>query len=84
MKECKLTFQRMSPLKGNRYIIQSNGMVARISNQIVEFCGSAESAVVIQEAKRLRLNKNRRARHQAMKDLGLKRAISSSGGVYYE
>lgn len=82
-KPCRVTYQ------GTRYQINKDGSVWIIHGAIGSLYTSnpepeAFAHVVRTEAARQRRNRNRRERHQAMTDLGLKRVRGNLGGVYYE
>ena len=87
MKACKLTFN------GNRYMVNAQGVVARqvdLPGALVSgftdyrFCSLDESDAVLAEVKRLRHNKARRSRDQAMRDIGMVKVRGALGGTYWE
>jgi len=87
LRACKLRFN------GKRYVVNAQRVVAEVLGTDVaagdgfaniRFCDSAETDAVLVEVARLRHNKGRRERDQAMRDLGLKRVRGALGGVYWE
>lgn len=87
-RACKLTFN------GKHYRINAQRVVAEVlstdavlndpSYVNIRFCDSVESDAVLAEVTRLRHNKARRSKDQAMRDLGLVRVRGALGGVYWE
>ena len=76
MRPCKVTFN------DHHYLINADGSVlAGGQDNITE---TALGYAVLKEVRRLRTNKARRERHQAMLDAGLVRVRGTLGGVYYE
>ena len=90
---CRVTYQ------GTRYAISQDGTVRVIwiegginlptgPTPKVRMYGEPVDPLIAKnvrrEAARQRRNRNARERHQAMKNLGLKRVRGALGGVYYE
>ena len=85
MKPCRLT------LDGKRYLVNQHGVVAQLAGgdfmsgyNIIDFCNSETTDAVLAEVRRLRANKNRRERDQAMRDLGMVKVRGALGGTYWE
>jgi len=88
MKACKLTFN------GSKYMVNAKGVVARqieLTDELnvagfcnFRFCGLEESDAVLAEVRRLRHNKGRRDRDQAMRDMGMVKVRGALGGTYWE
>lgn len=78
-------------LNGKRYLVNQHGVVAELCGgdfmsgyNIVGFADSATTNAVLAEVKRLRHNKARRSRDQAMRDLGMVKVRGALGGTYWE
>ncbi len=85
MKACKLQFN------GHEYYVSTEGAVMqRIGQAIVPSFNDyvpvslTREAEVLAEVKRLRHNKARRSRDQAMRDLGMVKVRGALGGTYWE
>ena len=85
MKPCRLS------LNGKRYLVNQHGVVAELAGgdfmsgyNIIAFCDSTTSDAVLAEVRRLRHNKGRRERDQAMRDMGIVKVRGALGGTYWE
>ena len=87
MKSCRLRFE------GSRYMVNENGVVAEIGEndpcnvegfETIQICDMAITELVLAEVKRLRRNKARRERDQAMRDIGMVKVRGALGGTYWE
>lgn len=83
-RACKLTFN------DKQYHVNAQRVVAQVTSdplgfgQAYRLCDDIESDLVLAEVKRLRHNKARRSRDQAMRDLGMVKVRGALGGTYWE
>ena len=74
-------------------MVNTQGVVAEISEndpcnvlgfETIQFADMATTDRVLAEVKRLRHNKSRRERDQAMRDIGMTKVRGALGGTYWE
>jgi len=77
-KPCRLT------VAGNKYHVDAEQRVTCYSSPAGYVAPGNERSMVLNEVKRLRRNRDRRFRDQAMRDIGMVKVRGALGGTYWE